>query len=104
MITDLPHAVSGNFPYSTFPYCAGGETFVVIEPVDYQSVWYLGWVPEDIPAGMSRIPTSGKARALVGPGPCRWFGVDANGNQILVRGAGLGRIGDNGPHATIPLF
>lgn len=69
--------------------------------------WYIGWRWKG-GAGVSRIPTLGALRVLVGPQPTEWFGIGADETvcnmQIPIRKIAEGRIGDEGRYSKLPLF
>ncbi|MBP9759996.1 MAG: hypothetical protein KBD24_01355 [Candidatus Pacebacteria bacterium] len=90
-------------PLFHLPIFGGWRRYRVLTPTDYGTVWYVGWIPEDAPAGYSRIPIIGYVRVLEGHGPCKWFAVDKYGNQIPLQRVGFGRVGEGGPYAHTPL-
>ena len=91
------------------PILAGAQAhitwkrYLVLEP-NSTNTWYVGWRwPGD--AGVSRIPSIGLKRVLIGPGPTEWFGIDANTQeQIPIKQIGEGKVGDGGEFAHIPVF
>lgn len=93
----------GVIPLFHMPIFGGWRQYRVVEPVDYNGVWYIGWIPKDAPPGLSLLPTEGGVRVLEGPGPCRWFGVTKDGTQIALCEVGVGHTGKGGPFAHIPL-
>jgi hypothetical protein len=95
----------------------GWQRYLVLAPDNESSAgdWYLGWrwpssqakfgIPIPGGAGVSRIPTSGPKRVLIGPGFAEWFGIRADTNeQIPIMQIGDGCIGNGGEHKDVPLF
>lgn len=86
------------------PRLGGWKNYVVLEPTSGDGKgWHVGWIAGNV-IGVSRIPLNGPVRVLVGSGKVSWFGVNSDGGQIKLRQVGIGRIGDGGTFAKIPLL
>ncbi len=85
----------------------GWRRYLVLEPVEFECSWHVGWW-WDGGAGVSRIAAQGPLRVLVGPRPCRWFGISAEQTsenvQLPIAQRGEGVIGRGGEFAHLPLF
>ena len=93
----------GIIPLFHMPVFGGWRSYVVLAPKDNVKHWYVGWRAVDT-AGISRIPINCWVRVLEGDGPTRWFGLDADGNQIELDLIGTsGEIGNGGAFASLPL-
>jgi hypothetical protein len=93
-------------PLLHLPIFGGWRNYAVLEPVEYNGQWHVGWQAGGA-AGVSRIPVRGPVRMLVGPGDVSFFGVtagQAGGDQVRIRQIGSGRIGKGGPYAKVPLL
>ena len=93
----------GPIPLFHIPLLGGWDEFVVLEPVETQAEWYVGWIPFDV-LGVSQIPLEGKVRVLLGPMQVNFFGVDKFGKQIAIKKVGKGVLGNAGEYAKITLL
>src|SRR3989344_1948164 len=77
--------------------------YIVIEPVEWKNVWYIGWITAD-GAGASQIPIRGRVRMLIGPEDVAFFGVrESDYEQIELQKAGEGVRGGGRPFRRVPL-
>ena len=89
------------------PIFGGWKYYIVLEPTQEgaDKVWHIGWIHLDGTGGVSRIPITGKVRMLLGSGFVHFFGITPEGNQIPIKSAGEGTIGNAPPeHQQIPLL
>ena len=83
------------------PIFGGWRHFVVIQPLDYQGVWHVGWQQKNVQ--ISILPLVGPVRLLVGSSDVKFFGINSQGCQIPIQQIGTGKIGDRGIFAKVPL-
>lgn len=85
--------------------CLGGwKKYVVVRPFSQRHQrWHIGWLTPHV-NGMSLVQLEGPVRVLLGPEPVKFFGVDAQGEQIIVHCIGEGTIGDGSPYSRMPLL
>ena len=96
----------GFIPLFHMPVFGGWRTFVVLEPVCYDGVWFVGWHPADGSdlIGISRVPLYGQVRLTIGPDEVSFFAINVDGNPIELRQVGKGKIGQAGTFAKVPLL
>ena len=88
------------FPLFHIPILGGWRDYVVLQPKESKSGWYVGWITEEKTIQVSKIPLSGRVRLLQGSQETLFFGVDKEtGDLILLECIGSGRIGEGGEHA-----
>jgi len=90
-------------PLFHLPILGGWRNYVVLKPLDPNTEWHPIWVAKDV-VGISQLTIKGAARLLLGPEPCRFYGVSTSGDQIKIIVVGFGRIGARGPFARLPLL
>jgi hypothetical protein len=92
-----------HIPIFHIPILGGWRDYLVIEPSESQSKWYIGWVGDE--SGISRIPITGNfVRVLVGSQDAIFFGINERGEQIKLFPTPMrGRIGEGGSFADVPL-
>lgn len=76
----------------------GWKHYLVLDP-SVAPDWYVGWHWSG-GAGVSRVSNKGPIRVLVGPGPTKWFGIEAVTNtQIPIKqiGRDISAITENSP-------
>lgn len=100
--TALSRYVLG-IPIFHVPIFGGWKNYEVLGPVSDSVAWYLGWHSADA-FGVSRVPVKGPVRALRGPKSCRFFGFNAELEQIPLFQIGQGTIGQGGPFCQLPLL
>ena len=93
----------GPIPVFHIPILGGWDEFVVLEPVEPQIEWYVGWIPFDT-IGLSQIKLTGPVRLLIGPRQVNFFGVNKFGQQIAIKQIGKGVMGKAGEYSRIPLL
>lgn len=90
-------------PTFHMPIFGGWREYVVLSPFpDDGYDWYVGWITEGV-VGISRIPSCGPVRVLLGSGPVRFYGIDKIGQQVPLVQIGDGRIGSGGRFVNVPL-
>jgi len=100
---DILFHLGGLLPHIPLFSIYGWSRYIVIEPVDWKGDWYIGWITADS-AGASQIPIRDQVRMLIGPENVAFFGVrSTNFEQIKLREAGRGKLGDGGPFREVPL-
>ncbi len=80
----------------------GWRDYVVVAPATPTREWFVGWIADDA-VGVSVIPLSGPVRVLRGDKSASWFGIDREGNQVMLKSIGKGRVGGGGRFAHIHL-
>jgi hypothetical protein len=90
-------------PIFHIPLLGGWKDYVVLQPVDVNHEWYVGWLAHDV-AGVSRIRVRGPVRVLLGPGSVSFFGINSEGDQLQLQEISRGKIGDGGTYAKTPLL
>ncbi|MEX1112466.1 MAG: hypothetical protein WEC84_03310 [Candidatus Andersenbacteria bacterium] len=101
-----PTAVSRyicGIPVFHIPILGGWRMYVVLEPVEHDQEWHVGWTAEDT-QGVSRVAIRGPVRTLIGPGDASFFGVTVEGEQVPIRHVATGYIWKHGPYARLPLL
>jgi hypothetical protein len=86
------------------PIFGGWKNYVVLEPINYKGVWFLGWSTQKH-TQLNKIPISGAIKALEGPkgNTTYFFAIDKNKNFIELKVVARGKIGDE-QYKNLPLL
>ncbi len=106
IVPGVPHAHKrwlGPIPLFHMPIFGGWKKFVVLQPKQEITEWYVGWIAFDV-LGVSKVPLSGPVRLGIGPRQAQFFGVTPAGEQIDIDVVGEGFIGLAGDFSKIPLL
>ncbi len=95
----------GKIPVFHLPFLPGGwRKYETLAPSrGYTKAWHVGWIAEDGAVGVSRIPTRGPVRVLLGPKGAKFFGLTPQGLQIKIGSIGTGTIGRRSTNRRYPL-
>jgi hypothetical protein len=90
------------------PVFGGWHKYVVLAPDQYPATWHIGWLWEtshgQVKGRVSKVPLRTPVRMLRGPGLVCFFGLNHDGQQMLIRTIGYGRVGELGPYSSLPLL
>ncbi len=106
----VPHAGTDNRSFKRHflflfhaPIFGGWKNYIVLAPKQPIDTFFIGWIIYDkstnklLEKGIHKLPIKNRIRMLSGPPNYKgyFFAVDKNGNQIEIKQAGSGILGDH---------